>query len=114
MPFIRTTTNKHITESECEAIKSSFGKSISLVSGKAECYLMISIEDGAFMAYQGDFETPCAMVEVQLLGKADPKELESLTAAITKDLSEIADISPSRIYVNYTEFTHWGASGRNF
>lgn len=113
MPFIRTTISKKITPAEAAEIKSAFGRDIALVSGKAECYLMLSIDDGATMAYQGDMDTPMAMVEVQLLGAADPRELNSLTAAITKTLNSTLGISPSRIYVNYTFFDHWGVGGAN-
>ena len=113
MPFIRTTLSKKISEKEAVAIKEAFGRDISLVSGKAECYLMLSISDGVTMAYQGDMKTPMAMVEVQLLGEADPKELNALTSAITKTLHTVAGIDPGRVYVNYTAFEHWGVGGAN-
>ena len=113
MPFIRTTVSKKVSDSEAALIKEAYGRDIALVSGKAECYLMLSIEDGVRMAYQGDMETPAAMVEVQLLGAADPTELNSLTAAITKTLNDVLSIDPSRIYVNYTAFEHWGVGGAN-
>ncbi|MBR7117646.1 MAG: hypothetical protein IKC87_08070 [Clostridia bacterium] len=113
MPFIRTTTNKIVSDVDAKTIKAELGAAISLVSGKAECYLMLSIEDGVKMAYQGDMDTPCAMVEVQLLGKADPRELDDLTGAITKTLGTVLGISADRVYVNYLEFEHWGVSGHN-
>ena len=113
MPFIRTTVSKQVTDKEATLIKESLGRSISLVRGKAECYLMLSIQDGVRMAYQGDMDTPCAMVEVSLLGKADAKELDELTSAITADLNRILGIDPARVYVNYMEFEHWGVSGHN-
>lgn len=113
MPFIRTTVSKEVTDAEALRIKEAYGRDIALVSGKAECYLMLSIEGGAKMAYQGDMETPCAMVEVQLLGEADPVELDKLTAAITKTLGETLAIDPGRVYVNYTTFKYWGVGGEN-
>ena len=113
MPFIRNTVSKKITKEEAVELKAALGKSIALVSGKAECYLMLSIEDGVTMAYQGDMDTPMAMVEVQLLGAADPKELDDLTAAITEAYGKILSIDPARVYVNYLEFTHWGVGGHN-
>ena len=113
MPFIRTTVSKEITDREVKLIKEAFGRDIALVSGKAECYLMLSVEGGVKMAYQGDMDTPCALAEVQLLGEADPKELNDLTAAITKTLYDVLKIGPARIYVNYTFFKYWGVGGAN-
>ena len=43
MPFIRTTTNVNVTKQAAEQIKAAYGKNIELISGKAECYLMLSI-----------------------------------------------------------------------
>lgn len=113
MPFIRTTVNKKVTDAQAMKIKEEFGKSISLVSGKAECYLMMSIHDEVRMAYQGDMDSACAMVEVSLLGKADPRELNDLCAAITKTLENVLGIDPARVYVNYSEFESWGVGGHN-
>ena len=113
MPFIRTTISKKVTEREATLIKEAYGRNIELVSGKAERYLMLSVEDGVKMAYQGDMDTPMAMVEVQLLGEADSSELNDLTAAITKTLTEVVGIDPDRVYVNYTLYKHWGVGGAN-
>ena len=113
MPFIRTTTNVNVTKDAAKEIKAAYGKDIELISGKAECYLMLSISGGVDMAYQGDMDSPAAMVEVQLLGKADPKELDDFTAAASKDLERILGIPSSRIYINYLEYEHWGVGGHN-
>jgi hypothetical protein len=113
MPFIRTTTNVNVTKQAAEEIKAAYGKNIELISGKAECYLMLSISGNVDMAYQGDMATPMAMVEVQLLGKADPTELDNFTSAASRDLNKILGIPESRIYVNYLEYERWGVSGHN-
>ncbi len=113
MPFIRTTTTEHITPEKEIMLKEDFGKAISLVSGKAECYLMLDFRGDAMMAYQGDNKTPLAMVEVQLLGESDPKELDMLTAALTDSLNRILGIDPLRIYINHSFYTYWGVGGHN-
>lgn len=113
MPFIRTTTNVHITEEKELILKSEFGKAISLVSGKAECYLMLAFEGDRMMAYQGDNKAPLAMVEVQLLGESDSSELNALTAALTRTLGEVLGIDASRVYVNHSFYSYWGVGGHN-
>ncbi len=113
MPFIRTTTNATITKEKELLLKQDFGKAISLVSGKAECYLMLAFEGDVPMAYQGDNVTPTAMVEVQLLGESDPGELDMLTAALTESLGRILGIDPTRVYVNHSFYKYWGVGGQN-
>ena len=113
MPFIRTTTSEEITKEKEQRLKEEFGRAISLVSGKAECYLMLAFHDSVKMAYQGDNETPLAMIEVQLLGESDAGELDRLTAALTKAASEVLMIDPARVYVNHSFYTHWGVGGHN-
>ena len=113
MPFIRTTVSKEVSDNDARLIKEAFGRDIALISGKAEAYLMLSVEGGVKMAYQGDMDTPCALAEVQLLGEADPAELNDFTAAVTRTLNSVLGIDPMRVYVNYTVFKHWGVGGQN-
>lgn len=113
MPFIRMTTSEKITKEKELELKADFGRAISLVSGKAECYLMLAFHDSVMMAYQGDNETPLAMIEVQLLGESDSGELDMLTAALTESVGRVLGIVPSRIYVNHSFYKHWGVGGHN-
>lgn len=113
MPFIRLTTSEEITKEKELLLKSDFGRAISLVSGKAECYLMIALHGSVAMAYQGDNETPLAMIEVQLLGESDAGELNELTAALTESVGRVLGIEPSRVYVNHSFYKYWGVGGHN-
>ena len=113
MPFIRTTTSEKITKERELDLKADFGRAISLVSGKAERHLMLAFHDSVKMAYQGDNETPLAMIEVQLLGESDAGELDMLTAALTESVRRVLGIDPTRIYVNHSFYKHWGVNGHN-
>ena len=110
MPFIRTTTNLSIPEKTLRELKRDFGEAISLVRGKTESYLMLEFRGDAYMTYQGD-ESPLAMVEVQLLGRADESDLKALTARLTEILGEKLGIKPERVYVNHSFYENWGAGG---
>ena len=66
MPFIRTTTNKNLEDSKKRELKELYGKLIERLPGKSEEWLMLSVEDGCYMAFRGD-DSPCAMVEIDLL-----------------------------------------------
>lgn len=114
MPYIRTTTNKALDLDKKEALKDAFGKLIEIIPGKSEQWLMLSVLDGVYTAFRGDGETAAAMVEVDLLGKADPSKYEQLTEAICREVCRIAGIAPDRIYVKYGEYASWGYNGFNF
>lgn len=112
MPFIDTKTNVKITKEQETALKTGFGKAISLI-GKSEAWLMLNFESGCSMYFKGD-DSPCAIAEVKLYGSASQSAYNALTAKLTELLSSTLSISPSRIYVKYDEIEYWGMGGHNF
>lgn len=113
MPFIRTTTNRSVEKSTADKITAACGQAITLLRGKTEEWLMVEVTGDKNLYFKGS-DAPCAIAEVQILGKANPAELENLTDAMTKILSASLDISADRIYVRYEEVDHWGWNGSNF
>ena len=113
MPFIRTTTNRTVACETADKIKSACGEAITLLRGKTEDWLMVEVTGDVNLYFAGT-DDPCAIAEVQLLGRANPAELENLTDAMTKILTEALDLSPERIYVRYEEVAYWGWNGKNF
>ena len=114
MPFIRTTTNKELSQKEKVKLRELYGKLIEKIPGKSEEWLMISISDGTYMAFRGEDEEPCAMIEVDLLGAADSSALDEMTEAVCDKVGNLLDIDPARIYVRYQSFEHWGYNRFNF
>lgn len=113
MPFIRTTTNRTVDRTTADQIKSACGEAITLLRGKTEDWLMVEVTGDVNLYFAGN-DDPCAIAEVQLLGHANPAELENLTDAMTKILAKALDLAPERIYVRYEEVTYWGWNGKNF
>jgi len=113
MPFIRITTNKKIDDGARKLMNMELGVSIEAISGKSEAWLMLEYRDGAMMAFRGD-ESPCAMVEVDLFGEADPDEKNNLTAAICNAVSFVFEVPTDRTYVRYLETDSWGYDCENF
>jgi len=113
MPYINTTTNAKINTTAATELTKAFGKAISIVSGKNESQLMLAFHDSVRMAFKGDEITPTVMLEVDLFGKSDAKELNALTEELTKIVNEVLGISPDRIYVKYLEYSYWGVGGKN-
>ncbi len=114
MPYIETKTTKAIDFETKERIKEKFGKAIELIKGKSEKWLMLSFSDSLYMSFAGDSQVATAMISVDIFGKATDSEYDALTNKLTEIVSEELGISPSRIYIKYSEVFHWGWSGENF
>ncbi len=114
MPYISMKTSAKLNTGAHLELKEAFGKAISLIPGKSERWLMVSIEDSAFMSFAGDCSTPCAMLEVEIFGSADGEAYDALTGALCEAVESITGIKRDRIYVKYAEVGHWGCNGFNF
>ncbi len=112
MPLITTKVSTEISKEKEIALKTQFGKAIELI-GKTENWLMVDFQDNRHLYFKGD-DAPSAIVEVDLLGKATDSGYDALTKKITEIVSDELGIQKDRIYVNYSEFAHWGYSGMNF
>ena len=114
MPYINTVTTTKITDEARERLTKEYGKAIELVKGKTEKWLMLRFEDGAKMAFRGNSKADSAIVEVELLGEAEPSDLSALTAKICDMLSSELSLDSTRIYVKYFSTKYWGYDGDNF
>jgi len=98
MPYINIKVSKQTTASQRTQLKQKMGEAISLLSGKSEEYLMVSIEDG-FLYLGGKELENGACVSVQHFGDAKPEELKQLGHAILQALGEILAMDPQDIYI---------------
>lgn len=114
MPCIQIKTNLEIKAPQEQEIKSQLGHAISLIPGKSEQWLMITLEPGRTIYFQGEKEFPAAFVDVSVYGSSTREAYRALTRAITDILQAELGIQASRIYVKYTECEHWGWNGENF
>lgn len=113
MPYIDAKANVRITTDAAVRIKSAFGEAIALLPGKSEQWLMISLNGGADMWFQGT-DAPCAMINVSVFGGLNSSSANQLTAALTETIQKELDIPAERVYVSYRETKHWGWNGSNF
>ena len=112
MPFINTKVNVSISKEQEQTLKTQFGKAITLI-GKSEAWLMLNFEDNAKLWFKGS-DAPAALMEVSLYGRASASAYDNLTAKLTEILSSVLSITPTRIYVKYSEIEYWGMAGSNF
>ncbi len=114
MPYIETKTTVKLTEGTAKALKEAFADAIALIPGKSEEWLMLGFEDGKKMAFRGDMDTDCAMLEVDIFGSARDSAYDALTERLCNVVSDILGVPKDRIYVKYRECDRWGYNGFNF
>lgn len=113
MPYIHTKTNTLISAEKEAVLKTEFGKAISLIPGKSEQWLMLDFTDNERIWLAGD-NSPAAMLEVEVFGKASDSAYDLLTEKLTDIISAELGIESSRVYVKYDEIDHWGWNSANF
>lgn len=114
MPYINLQTTCKVTQEKAEAVKSAFGKAISVIPGKSENWLMINIEGERSMWFRGDASEDIAFVSVSVYGSLSDSASDKMTAEICSILSDTLGLSPDHIYVRYSEHDKWGFNGSNF
>ena len=114
MPMISIKTNVAISEEQELTLKSELGKAISILSGKSEQWLMLSLEDKCRLYFKGDNSKPIAYVEVKVFGKIDYSQSNKLTAKICEIFDNVLGIAASNVYIKYEEVDMWGWNGSNF
>ena len=112
MPLITTKASTAISKEKEALLKAEFGKAIELIN-KSERWLMVDFQENCHLWFKGE-ESPSAMIEVDLFGKASDSQYDAMTSEITKVISETLGVNASRIYVKYQEVDHWGFNGFNF
>ena len=105
-------TNRSITKGAAEKFKSDMGSAIEVFPGKSESWLMVGLEEET-LYFKGSDE-PAAIAEVSVYGSLNSAACNKMTELVTESVSNIFDISPSRIYVKYQPIDEWGWNGSNF
>ena len=114
MPYISTKTTKKITKEAEQILTKKLGEAITALKGKSEKWLMLDFSDERRMAFAGNSKDDCAMIEIELFGRASESEYSLLTERVSKIVNEVLGIDKDRIYVKYEEISTWGFNGNNF
>lgn len=114
MPYIEAKFSSKLDDSKITALKEGFGKAIECIPGKSESWLMVNIEDGKNLFFQGNADGDTAYLSVSIFGSADKKNYDALTGELCKLISSVTKTAPNRIYITYTEYDKWGWNGSNF
>lgn len=113
MPYITTKVTTPLSQKKIDALTEAYGKLIEIFPGKTERWLMLDFTGDAKMAFGGTTE-PCAMVEIELFGKASAESCDKMTDAVCAMIEVECAIPADRVYVKYAEVEHWGWNHANF
>ena len=113
MPYIEVKTNKAVSGELARDISATLDNLLPILPGKTKDWLMTEVKGDCSLAFGGS-DSPCAIANVSLFGKAAPEAYEKLTAALCDALSLALGIDAARIYVKYEEVSTWGWNRTNF
>ena len=111
MPYCNVKTNVKVEKKK--ELSKALTKTIELIPGKTENWIMTSIDDEAYMTFAGS-EEPTAMITLKTYGEPAPKYYDMVTAGFCETVSSMLGIAEDRIYISHEPSEHWGWNGGNF
>lgn len=114
MPYIDVKTNISTDKTMKESLKTELTKALeNSFPGKTERWLMLNFTSDCEMYFAGS-DKPCMMVDISIFGSQSDKNYDKMTAAVCELVESVCKIPQDRVYVKYSEYTHWGFGGSNF
>ena len=111
MPYLNIVTNKAVKD-EAAFLKVA-SQTVSIATGKAETYVMVSLDIQANMLMGGS-DDALAFLDYRALGL--PAERNAFSAALCQLIEEQLSIAGERIYISMTdsERQNWGWNHQTF
>ncbi|MCX6985734.1 MAG: phenylpyruvate tautomerase MIF-related protein [Lentisphaerae bacterium] len=115
MPLIKMQTSVKCPDEQKKSLVLELSKICSHCTKKPESYVQAIIEDDAVISFGGKIANS-AFIEVKGIGGLTSAVNKELSAAISKLLEVKLKISPSEVYINFTEVSacNWGCNGSTF
>lgn len=107
MPMIQLTTNVTVSDSAKARLAAGLGEAISLLPGKNEGQLMLSISGENYMAFQGRDDRSVAYVSTGISGKTDAEACKKYGKEVIRLLGEVLLIPRENIYLTLQEIPYW-------
>jgi len=111
MPYVSVNLSKTVTPSQAKEIKSRIAEAIVLLPGKTEDVLMVQIDDGKTIFYQGAEMDNCAYVDARIYGTCALEHKQVFTKAMYMLFEEILGIHKSKMFLSILEYDTWGING---
>ena len=94
MPFIKIKTSCPISKEQESRLKSKLGKTIGLVPGKSEAYLLLEFEDKCRLWLRGKNTEPIVYIEAAIFGNENHAGYPAFTAAISEIFHDVLGVPP--------------------
>ena len=110
MPVFKITTNKIQLNTQ---LANRCSKFIANLLQKPEKYVMVELHYNPNML-MGGTDLPLAMIELKSIGFHT--EIKKISSEVCSFISEITDINPQRIYIEFTDINgaYWGWNNQTF
>ena len=114
MPYIDVKTTVTLTKEKIDLLKTKIAEILaSSFPGKTENWLMLNFAGGCSMYFAGS-DADCMLVDIAIFGSQADSSYDKMTAAVCELIEKECGIAQNRVYVKYSEYSHWGWNGMNF
>jgi hypothetical protein len=110
MPYIQVTIGQKLSEMERETLKTELGRLITIIPGKTESGLIVSIQDGGSL-YMGGDAAPAVYIDLRVYTRADPEAKKRFARELFASITRQFNIPAARQYLSIGEYDHWGYDG---
>lgn len=117
MPLVQIVSSApELAPERAKHLLSGISRSVARLLEKPESYVMTCLAPPAQMTFGGTAEEPVCYVEVKNIGEFTPALTRSLSAELTRQLSDVLGVRPERIYIEFAsaEPHLWGHAGETF
>ncbi|BBO85028.1 hypothetical protein DSCO28_55940 [Desulfosarcina ovata subsp. sediminis] len=114
MPFFKIETNQPINPDGTQRILKKASQLVSEILGKPEQYVMVSIEPGQQMMFNGN-DDPTAFVQLKSIGLAIDS-CADFSSRICQFIAGELGIAADRVYIDFTDLERnmFGWNGKTF
>jgi phenylpyruvate tautomerase PptA (4-oxalocrotonate tautomerase family) len=110
MPYLQVTIGQKLSAPQKETLKSELGRLISVIPGKTEPDLIVSVQDSGSL-YMGGTEAPAVYIDLRVYTKTDPEAKKHFAGEVFAFIAREFGIPAARQYLTISEYDHWGYDG---
>jgi len=114
MPLLKLETSVPLSGDKQKSLLALLGKTVASTLGKPEQYVMVTCGPSAI--WMSGSDTSAAFVDLRSIGGLTDAVNRKLSAQVCRILTEALDLSPERIYLNFSDVEpgRWGWNGGTF
>lgn len=111
MPFVDVRIGKKLESDQVLSMKAKIGELISILPGKSEGNVMVQIQSGCDIFYQGKKIETGGYIIIKLYGPSPKEKKQEFVKALYHMCEKDFGLSKTQIYINIAEMDCWGVDG---